>query len=264
MASVLEFDEEMSRRVEAIYKTEDAARRRRAVLEALDPSSGERVIDLGTGPGFLALEVAGRVGPTGDVLGIDMSGAILQLARARCADMPQVRFETADVTKLPVADASFDVAASVQVFEYVGDVQAALVEMYRVLRPGGRGAIVTTDWRTLGWNSSDEDRMQRVMAAFAEHCAHQDLPRWLDPRLRSVGFEVAHRQVLPQFNPTYDPNTYSALLVGAIASFVPGRGGVTAEEAAEWAADVHQTGAEGDYFFCLNQYLFSVVKAERS
>lgn len=261
MPSVLEFDEEMSKRVEAIYKTEDAARRRRAVLEALAPSSGERVIDIGTGPGFLALEIAGRVGATGDVLGVDASGPMLQLARARCADMPQVRFETADATKLPVGDSSFDVAASVQVFEYVGDVQAALVEMHRALRPGGRGAIVSTDWRTLAWNSSDEGRMQRVMAAFAEHCAHQDLPRWLSPRLQSVGFEVAHEQVLPQFNPTYAPNTYSALLAGAIASFVPGRGGVTAEEAAEWASDVHQMGATGEYFFCLNQYLFSVTKA---
>ena len=139
MAAVLEFDEEMSRRVEAIYKTEDAARRRRAVLEALAPSSGERVIDIGTGPGFLALEFAGRVGPVGDVLGVDISDPMLQLARARCADMPQVRFETGDVTKLPVGDASFDVAASVQVFEYVGDVQAALVEMYRVLRQGVAG-----------------------------------------------------------------------------------------------------------------------------
>lgn len=264
MASVLEFDEEMSRRVEAIYKTEDAARRRRAVLDALAPSSGERVIDIGTGPGFLALEIAGRVGPTGDVVGIDISGPMLQLASARSADIPQVRFATADATKVPVPDASFDVAVSVQVFEYVADVQGALVEMYRVLRPGGRGAIVTTDWRTLAWNSRDEGRMQRVMAAFAEHCAHQDLPRWLGPRLRAVGFEVAHQSVLPQFNPTFDPNTYSALLVGAIASFVPGRGGVSADEAAAWAADVHRTGAQGDYFFCLNQYLFSVVKARSS
>ena len=113
MASVLEFDEEMSRRVEAIYKTEDAARRRRAVLEALAPSGGEGIVDIGTGPGFLALEIAGRVGPTGEVLGVDVSGPMLQLARTRCASIPQVRFETADATKLPVLDASFDVAASV-------------------------------------------------------------------------------------------------------------------------------------------------------
>jgi ubiquinone/menaquinone biosynthesis C-methylase UbiE len=264
MASVLEFDEEMSRRVETIYRTEDAARRRRAVLEAVAPTTGESVIDIGTGPGFLALEVATCVGPGGNVVAIDASAAMLELARARCADTPQVKFETADATKLPVADSCFDVAVSVQVFEYVADVQAALVEMHRVLRPGGRGAIVSTDWRTLAWNSSDENRMQRVMAAFAEHCAHQDLPRWLGPRLRSVGFEVTRQQVLPQFNPTFGADTYSATLVGAIASFVSGRGGVRAEDASEWAADVHETGARGHYFFCLNQYLFSVLKAARS
>ena len=260
MASVLEFDEQMSRWVEAMYMTEDAARRRRAVLEALGPSSGERVIDIGTGPGFLAREMADRVGHTGEVLGVDMSEPMLQLARERCAGLSQVRFESADATRLPAPDARFDVAASVQVFEYVVDVEAALVEMHRILRPGGRGAIVTTDWRTLAWNSSDEGRMQRVMGAFAEHCAHQDLPRWLGPKLRSVGFEVVGEQVLPQFNPTFDHHTYSALLAVAIASFVAGRAGITADEAAEWASDVHRMGTQGNYFFCLNQYLFSVVR----
>jgi hypothetical protein len=102
------------------------------------------------------------------------------------------------------------------------------------------------------------------MGVFAEHCAHQDLPRWLGPRLRSIGFEIAHQQVIPQFNPAFDPNTYSVLLVGAIASFVSGRGGVSADEAAAWADDIHWTGAQGDYFFCLNQFLFSVVKAPGS
>ena len=260
MASVLDFDEQMSRWVEAMYKTEDAAGRRRAVLETLVPSSGERVIDIGTGPGFLAREIADRVGPTGEVLGVDVSEPMLQLARKRCADQAQVRFESADATGLPVPDASFDAAASIQVFEYIVDVEAALVEMHRVLRPGGRAAIVTTDWRTLAWNSSDEGRMQKIMGAFAEHCAHQDLPRWIGPKLRSVGFEVVGEQVLPQFNPTFDPNTYSALLAVAVASFVTGRAGVTADEATEWASDVHRTGVEGNYFFCLNQYLFSVER----
>jgi arsenite methyltransferase len=260
MASVLEFDEQMSRWVEAMYKTEDAARRRRAVIEALVPSSGERVIDIGTGPGFLAREIADRVGPSGEVLGVDLSEPMLQLARLRCADLPHVRFESSDAARLPAPDEHFDVASSVQVFEYVVDVEAALVEMLRILRPGGRGVIVTTDWRTLAWNSSDEGRMQRVMSVFAEHCAHQDLPRWLSPKLRSVGFEVVGGQVLPQFNPNFDPNTYSALLAVAVASFVTGRAGITADEAADWASDVHRMGTEGTYFFCLNQYLFSVVR----
>lgn len=260
MASVLEFDEQMSRWVEAMYKTEDAARRRRAVLEALAPKSGERVIDIGTGPGFLAQEIADRVGPTGEVLGVDVSEPMLQLARARCTDLAQVRFESADATGLRAPDAHFDAASSVQVFEYIVDVEAALAEMFRVLLPGGRGAIVSTDWSTLAWNSSDDGRMQRIMRAFEEHCAHQDLPRRLAPKLRSVGFQIVGAQVLPQFNPTFDPNTFSALLAVAIASFVSGRTGVTADEAIEWASDIHRTGEQGDYFFCLNQYLFNVVR----
>lgn len=185
---------------------------------------------------------------------------MLQLARERCAARTWVRFEAGDATRLPVPDASVDLGVSIQVFEYVANVEAALAEMYRILRPGGRGAIVATDWKTVAWNSSDERRMQRVLSAFAEHCVHQDLPRTLSRRLASIGFEVGRPEVLPQFNPTYDADTYSVLLAAAIASFVAGRAGVTSDEAAAWAADLRRTGEQGNYFFCLNQYLFRVAK----
>ena len=66
--------------------------------------------------------------------------------------------------------------------------------------------------------------------------------------------------MLPQFNPTYDANSFSVLLSTPIASYVVGRDPAAAEEAAAWAADLHRTGEQGNYFFCLNQYLFGVTK----
>ena len=74
---------------------------------------------------------------------------MLSLARRRCADAPQVRLQTADATALPTDDASCDAAVSVQVFEYIADVGVALAELFRVLRPGGRAAIVCSDWTSL-------------------------------------------------------------------------------------------------------------------
>ena len=74
MSTGLQFDHEMARRAEAVYKTRDAARRRRAILDALQLQPEERVIDIGTGPGFVAYEMADLVGSKGRILGVDISG----------------------------------------------------------------------------------------------------------------------------------------------------------------------------------------------
>ena len=63
----------------------------------------------------------------------------------------------------PVPDASFDAALSVQVLEYVAEVDAALAELRRALRPGGRLVIWDIDWSTVSWHSADPVRMRRVL-----------------------------------------------------------------------------------------------------
>ena len=199
---------------------EDAVRRRRAVLAALRPSAGERVVDIGTGPGFVARELADAVGPGGHVLAVDTSEPMLALARRRCADAAQVRVEIADAIALPANDASFDAAVSVQVYEYIAEVGVALTELHRVLRPGGRAAVVSSDWTSLVWQAGDEGRMRRILDAFSEHCAHQQLPRTLGPRLRAAGFTIAAQQVLPQFNPVFGPETFSGGLCDLVSRFV--------------------------------------------
>ena len=254
------FDEETSRRIEAIYRCDDAVRRRRAVLAALRPSPGERVLDIGTGPGFVARELADAVGPRGHVLAVDTSEPMLALARRRCADVPQVGLQAADATALPAEDASFDAAVSVQVYEYIADVDVALAELHRVLRPGGRAAVVCSDWTSLAWSAGDAARMRRVLEAFSEHCAHQELPRTLGPRLRAAGFTIAAREVLPQFNPAFAPDTYSGGLCDLIGRFAVGRRGIDEAEVAAWHDGVRCAGEEGWYFFCLNQYLFVATK----
>jgi ubiquinone/menaquinone biosynthesis C-methylase UbiE len=162
----IEFDAETLKRLEALYVTRDARQRRQAVLKGLELKPGERVLDIGTGAGFLAVEMADAVGASGEVLGIDRSPTMLAAARVRCEGRPWVQFREADATRLPVPDAAADVAASVQVLEYVQDARAALAEIRRALRPGGRAAVVATDWDGIAWVSSDEQRMRKVLRAF--------------------------------------------------------------------------------------------------
>lgn len=170
---------------------------------------------------------------------------MLELARHRCSARRWAEFQLGNATELPAEDGSFDAAVSVQVFEYVADVEAALAETYRVLSPGGRAVVVSTDWDSILWHSGNRDRMRRVLAAFDEHCAYSNLPRMLGPKLRRAGFELLEQSVVAQFNPSYDANTYSYHLIQLISSFVAGRKGVTGEEADEWANELHQLGQRG-------------------
>ncbi|HEX6130803.1 MAG TPA: methyltransferase domain-containing protein, partial [Actinomycetota bacterium] len=147
--SGLGFDDAVSRHIDALYRTDDAARRRRAVLDAATPAPGERVLDVGCGPGFLAAELADAVGPAGRVVGIDTSEPMLALARRRCGDRPWTEVQSGDASRLALADGDVDLAVSVQVHEYVPDVDRGLAEMARVLRPGGRAVIVATDWPSI-------------------------------------------------------------------------------------------------------------------
>jgi ubiquinone/menaquinone biosynthesis C-methylase UbiE len=260
MTSGFNFGEEEARRVEAIYFTPDAIKRRQIVRRNLELKPGESVLDIGTGPGFVALEMAEEVGPSGSVLGIDRSQPMLELAARRCADVSWVSFRPGEATSLPCDDASFDVAVSVQVYEYVSDIKVALAEMFRVLKPGGRAAIVATDWDSILWHASDTTRMARVLSAWEEHLDDSRLPRTLTPLLKSAGFEVGHREVIVQFNPDYSEDTYSVRLLPLMADFVAGRRGVTAEDATAWLEDLRGLGERDEYFFCLNQYLFMSTK----
>jgi len=181
MSNGLEFDEEASRRVEALYKTPDVVSYRCEVLQALEIRPGERVLDIGVGPGFLAYDLAVAAGSTGRVTGIDISEDMLSMSRGRCAETPWAEFRTADSTRLPFADGEFDAAVSTQVYEYVADLKTALAELHRVLRPGGRALILDTDWDSIVWHSSDPARMARVLKAWGEHLVDPHLPRTFGP-----------------------------------------------------------------------------------
>jgi arsenite methyltransferase len=252
----MEFDERTSRHLEAAYTAPDVVEQRRLVIEALDLQPGEHVLDIGSGPGFLACEMAAIVGEDGSVHGVDPSESMLAIAahRERAPGSAPTEFRAGDAIDLPYPDASFDVAVSTQVYEYVEDMPAALAQARRVLRPGGRLLVLDTDWDSVVWRSSDRDRMRRVLAAWDEHLADPHLPARLTGLLADAGFTVRLRTTIPILNAGFDSDTYSAGLIGFVTGFVSGRRGITEEEARAWADDLATQGS--DYFFSINRYVF--------
>jgi arsenite methyltransferase len=259
------FDEAASRKLEAAYLTPDVVAQRRATLRALALQPGERILDIGSGPGLLVAEMAEVVGRSGRVIGLEISDSMLALGRRRCAD-PSIRervgFVKADAVALPFPDGTFDAAVSTQVYEYVAGLKAAFAELYRVLRPGGRALIIDTDWDSIVWNATDQERMQRLLTAWTERFADPYLPRTLTRQLRDAGLQVRHRDVLVLFNPEYDPDTFSVANGEIMADFAVAQHAMTRDEAQSWIRDLQGLGRGGRYFFSLNRYLFLASKQQ--
>jgi arsenite methyltransferase len=258
--SQLVFDEDAARRIEDLYRIGDAVRRRRIVRGALGAASGERVLDVGCGPGFYCAELLEEVGPSGAVVGVDGSPPMLELAARRCIVHDNVEFHEADAVSLNVENASFDAALCVQVLEYVADATAGHAELHHALRPGGRVVVWDIDWATVSLHSEDTARTERVWRAWDEHLAHPSLPRTLGPRLRSAGFEDIRMECHPFATFDFDPETYGAAIVPFVGAFVVGRNGITHEDAQAWVAEQRELGERGEFYFAITQFCFTATK----
>jgi arsenite methyltransferase len=178
---------------------------------------------------------------SGRIVGVDISSDMNSIASKRVAAFgfgDRVEILEGDATALGFADAVFEAAVSMQVIEYLAEPDAALHELARVLRPGGRLVIIDTDWDSLVWAATDRRRAARIATAWNEHLPDPYLPRSLAPRLRAAGFEVREIRIVPILNTAYDATTFSYNIAPLIAAFVPGHGGTSEDEATEWLNDL--------------------------
>lgn len=247
-------------RLNALYTGSDIAAQRARTLELAAPPVGARCLDVGCGPGFLAVELAAAVGPQGRVLAVDRSATMVDAARARAEEAGHaglVRTSVADATALPCDDASVDIATVVQVLEYVPRVEDALTELYRVLRPGGRVVVIDTDWRSCVWTAGDRDRTDRVLRAWEEHFVHPHLPTRLASVLEGTGFTDITVEVIPVVNLAPSSESFSRGMVDTIARWLRRQERVATGDLDAWRNDVltHEP-----YFFSLCRFAFCATR----
>lgn len=177
----------------------------RALAREVGPRLGDRVLDIGCGPGNFASTLGVTVGSGGSVVGIDPSKPMVDHATARSSDR-NVRFERGLAQELPYPDESFEVVTSTFVMHHIpeacrGD---AVAEMYRVLRPGG--SLLLADMFPL--DSIRTGLVRALSAATTHRGRHEgadesdpfesvDVHNYIAP-LESVGFEeIRFRPVKP-------------------------------------------------------------------
>jgi arsenite methyltransferase len=252
MSTTMRYDAAPARRIMALSDTAEMQDQRRRVIELLAPEPGMQILDVGCGPGHLAAELAEAVGPTGQVVGVDVSKDMLALAERTGVELVHLQG-----TNMPFKDGGFDAAVATQVYEFVEPLTDALDELFRVLRPGARIVILDTDWDSLVWHSSNARRMGRVVERWCRRVAHPRLPRVLAARLRETGFEVTSQSTFAIFDAHGHPESYSSLQIEHLGASAAG---IAPEEIEAWAADLRELASRGEYFFSLNRYLARAEK----
>lgn len=138
-----------------------------ALVKWSDLQSGEVVVDIGCGTGAAARFAAERVGPAGRVIGIDVNGGMIEVAKSRgLAQGAPIDWYEKSAYDLPLADQSADIALCAQTLQFLDNRPQALAEMYRVLKPGGR--VTLSSWTDI----QESPYFSSLVAAISQHINH--------------------------------------------------------------------------------------------
>ncbi len=244
----MDFDGEIGAWQRRVADSSAGTVRRLAVLEALACHAGGRYLDIGCGGGHLVRELATVVGPAGRAVGIDLSADQVAAAAEHCRDQPAAELRTGDVTALDFAAGSFDGLASIQVLEYVPDLDRAFSEIRRVLRPGGRAALISVLWDAFLFTGAEAGLSARINEAWRAHCPHQMLPAELPRRLPAARLDGVTQRPIAFFDTRRHERSYGLWVSKVMAAFAVGQG-IAKEDAERWVAQLEEAEREGRYGF---------------
>ena len=253
-------DEAETEMLEQILTTATAERFRNFVCETVSPGSGESVLSVGCGPGFETAVLAQLVGERGRVTGVDVNEDVLDTARNRCGDLPQSSFAHGDVTALPVQDEQYDFAIAKQVLQFVDDADGALDELYRVLEPGGRVAVVEVARDTHVVHSSDPERTRRANEVYRAERGDRHLGTRLRSSLPEAGFAV--EEVLAQARTHTEIDDQVERGIDVQRGFLESSDEFAESEVDAWERDLRDLDAAGQFLSCATTFLYVCRKPD--
>jgi ubiquinone/menaquinone biosynthesis C-methylase UbiE len=211
---------------------------KRDLLAALDLRQGHDVVDIGCGPGTDLAQVAAIVTETGSVLGVDLDPAMVDEAHRRLAAWPNVRVRVGDAHDLPVDDHSIDRARVDRVLHQVDHPARVIMELQRILRPGGMAVVAQPDWATLAIDPGDPNTNRAVNHFVCTRIVrHPSIGRQVARLAEEAGLEV--RSVLTTAPIVRDFRTADPILgLRRNASRAVNAGQLDRAEAERWLTDL--------------------------
>ena len=230
-------------------------------VEFLKIAPGLTVLDVGCGTGEDAIAIAGFVGPSGHVTGVDNNDTMLQAALQRAQSVPlPVSFQAGDAGHLPFEPNSFDRVRADRVFQHLKNTDAALAEMIRVTKPGGWVSVLDVDWASLLIDSTDTALTRKILQFHYQHHVNG-----------SAGIQLYG---LFKRSALTDVEAYAETVCVTewpIASMIWGldvfarkaaaSGVITQDESVEWMADLQTRSQSGLFFSSITGF---VVRGRKS
>ena len=215
------------------------------------------VLDAGCGPGYDAVRMAGMVGTSGKVIGIDVSRQMIEIAEARAKETTlPVSFRTADARNLPFTNASFDAVRIERLLQITSTPGRILDEMIRVLRPGGRLLSIEPDWETFVCDPGNRDTARTFFRFCTDQFPDGSTGRKLYRYFRERGLEevVVHTEplVLHNFSLAEKMMNMEQFLAAA-----QDQGVLARDEVVAWLADLKDADAKGQFTFA--GMMFAVI-----
>ena len=217
---------------------------RAEAAKRMNLAAGLKVLDLGCGIGGATFPIADVTGPTGLAAGVDISSALIEVAKRRASHRPGLEFRVGEAGAIPYPNAFFDVARSERVFLYVPDRLAAIHEMRRVVKAGGRLCLIDTDLDCTAIYSKKPALTRKLTSVVAASVSNPNSGRELPALAKQAGLKNIRTETFAIASP-YE--FLGRVMVGALAKAVED-GIVPRSEADEWLAEQASLAASGDFF----------------
>ena len=247
-------DEERARQLafdnlELRGRSPDEVAAREAYLDLLDIGPDQQVLEIGCGSGVVLRDIARRLGPSGIATGIDPSASLLEIARdlaQRDGQAERIRLHQGDALALPFADATFDVVLAVTVLIHIPGGAAAVPEMVRVTRPGGRIAVFDRDNDSLIASHPDRALTRRIVAAGADASAADS---WLPRRIPGLFAKAGLSDIRTRGFTTLerDPAGFYGHNLARFAALARDVGAITEAEHRSWTEGLQEQAAENSF-----------------
>jgi ubiquinone/menaquinone biosynthesis C-methylase UbiE len=224
-----------------------------------DVQAGQTVADFGCGPGHMAVEFAGWVGPAGHVHALDINPEFVALARERTASKGlsgRITVHQSDGASLPLADGALDRILARNTIIYVDDPLACLAEMRRALVTGGKAHMIEGDWPMMVVEPVPTRAWADLIAAAASHaCRTPDIGRKLQVIARRAGFSAVALEVVTR------PDTDGRLLpmIRNLGEFARESGRIEVGRVDATLAIIEAALADGTYLALAPQFVVTAT-----
>lgn len=227
---------------------------------------GARLLDVGCGLGEAARALAVDLGPTGEVVGLDASTVMLDAARAGWDGACPGHFAVGDAQALDVPAGSFDAARSERVLQWLPDPQAAVAELARALRVGGRISLIDTDRGSLRLDVGDDEfaaAVRRTMGV--ERARPSRVGRRLADLAAAAGFRNIASTRATQVWSTWDPDATPApdgcFSLHELAENVVDAGELDASDLERFVSTAHDAARAGRFTVSLTMHAVAAIRS---